>query len=218
MSIHTADCVLAIVDFFKSQNVIANSDLLNPKKWKRVSKSGSAYAIRIFRNGDTKVQVESNDINILSIALVPNTVSVNSEFKDFPYSKVLSHATIYSKGEIRDWEVSSLEEDIEDNDDLEPHTITKDSRIGILNSKEDNIQTIIVITKDTKYYSYDESMTSDGVVYFEVSTGMSYAPAQEPVDLLETGFENGGGTKLQHHKSLEQKAKDFKLGNFLVGM
>ncbi len=80
--LETSDCVQAIVDYFKGQNVSANSPLLDQKLWKRTSKTGSKDSIkREFENKKTgeKATVLSTETEILSINGVPNGTSNKSD-------------------------------------------------------------------------------------------------------------------------------------------
>jgi len=85
--IETADCVLAIIDYFKSKNTDTNSPLLNQKLWKRVSKTGSGNSIkREFENKKTgdKVYIISSETEILNV----NGQSIITKFDNFTKNEI----------------------------------------------------------------------------------------------------------------------------------
>lgn len=49
-AIRTADCVNAIVEYYKTKKIVPSSPLLIAKNWKRASKKGSGIIYREFRN------------------------------------------------------------------------------------------------------------------------------------------------------------------------
>ena len=132
------------------------------------------------------------------------------EFKDFPFVKIFKYGTIYSKCKIY-----GITEETEEE---ESTPISINTRIGVLNSEEDDIETIIIITKDTEFYSWNGSLTCDNIVDFKLDDNVYYCPAQEPVDSLEHDFQNGGGCRLENANELQKISKKFKLDHFLISV
>lgn len=145
------------------------------------------------------------------------TFSDFNDFSDFPYAKKFDRATVYSKNEFYKREFRDLSEDIED-DELEKFDIDKDTRIGILSAYEDDVDTIVIFTKDSYFYGHEDSMTTDDINIFELEDGIHYVPAQEPVDLIESDYENGGGSELEHKVKLKSITKKYKLDHFLISV
>lgn len=137
--------------------------------------------------------------------------------KDFPFVYTFDYATIYSKSKINDRRFSDETEEIE-NDDYDSSGLSEGTRIGILNPMENDIETLIVITTDTVFYSNNGDMTNDGISYFELAKGVHYVPAQEPVDLLEWDFCNGGGCEIEEADKMRKVAKKYKLNHFLISV
>lgn len=145
------------------------------------------------------------------------TFSDFNDFSDFPHVKKFDRATVYSKTKFFKWEFRDLSEDIEDGE-LEKFDIYKDTRIGILSEDEDDVDTIVIFTKDSHFYGHENSMTTDSVNIFELEDNVHYVPAQEPVDLIESGYENGGGSELEHKDRLKSIVKKYKLDHFLISV
>ncbi len=139
------------------------------------------------------------------------------DFSAFPYVKEFDRATIYSKSKFSKWEFRDLAEDIEE-DELEKFDMYKDTRIGILSDKKDDVRTILIFKKDSCFYGHEDSMTTDCINIFELEDNVHYVPAQEPVDLIESGYKSGGGSKLKHADELKKLVKQYKLDHFLIGV
>lgn len=141
----------------------------------------------------------------------------DGEFSEFPYVKKFKCAIVYSKEEFMEHEFGDESEEIED-DELGKFDIYKDTRIGILSVYEDDLETVIVFTDDSFFYGYEDNMTTDSVNYFEMEPDVHYVPAQEPVDLMDTGYENGGGMPLEHKDELKKLAQKYNLDHFLISV
>ena len=139
-------------------------------------------------------------------------------FNEYPFVTEFDFATVYSKSKLGKWEVEELSSNkyLPEN----KYQVTKSERIGVLSDEDDNsADVIIVATKNMNYYISDgPKMISDDSIYFEVSKGLGYCPSSEPVDLLETGYENGGGSRLENHLKLKEFVKKFELDYFLLGV
>lgn len=68
--IRTADCVKAIVEYYKTKKIVPSSPLLIAKNWKRASKKGSGVIYREFRNAELGiiVTVVANSYQIIKIS------------------------------------------------------------------------------------------------------------------------------------------------------
>lgn len=60
--------------------------------------------------------------------------------------------------------------------------LEKDTRIGVVSGDHDSIDMLILITKDTKYYSPSGDMTDDSYVSIKLEGG-KYLDFNEPIDL-----------------------------------
>lgn len=175
-----------------------------------------------------------------------NYVSEEDEFDEFPYSKEYDYAAIYSKTDfirggtsgsvypLRTIKYGNFDPFDEEEPDLKnrgymteeqieefnTHPIKSGTRVGVLDYRETDIETLIVFTGDSIFYTLEtsDSMITDGTIIFVVGKNKVCSPAQEPVDLLESDFENGGGTRLENHRALRRLAQKFKLNHFLISV
>ena len=225
--ITTADCVNAIVDFYKFSQ---NSELTNPKNWKRLSKSGSGIFIRMFQNRATNqlVEVEATESKILKVNDTFETQAsaksapapiVGFDLKtDFPIQEVFDCATVYLKEEPHFRPIADpITKDEMEDDGYERFKLKKGTRIGFGDENFDNgsfeFDGIIEVTKDTYYYSYEREMICDGIITFDLGNNMGYVPAQEPVDLMVTDYEN-----IENTKEVKKLVKLYKLDHLLLSM
>jgi len=83
MKVSTEDCVNAIIKHIKLSDISNDSPLLDPKQWKRLSKSGKGNSIvRVFRNKKTTdlINVTASEYEIISVDKPNSTVSNFNNF------------------------------------------------------------------------------------------------------------------------------------------
>jgi hypothetical protein len=161
---------------------------------------------------------------------ISNKVQKFEDFDDefiteFPFKKVFGCATIYRKKSFDDdfdgewWTDTSAKDEMKG---YNKYSLPKGERIAIGDQDWDNgdakISEIIVITKDTFYWNYDSGWISDGIITIEIDRHKGHVPAQEPVDLLETGYENGGGEEINNKKAIKKMVEKYKLDHVLMSM
>lgn len=237
MKVTTEDCVEAIVNYL----IEKEHNFSNAKDWKRISKSGTGdNIIRKFQNkvSNREIYVKSSDSEIFEVSdkefeMITNfkkfASSTSDLEKDFPYKEVFDYATVYLKekpsyGNLSD----NIDDDEMEEDGYQKFEIEKGTRIGFGeqdgtdNQGEYNddfvIKGIIEFTKKGYYYNYDEGFICDGIITFELEKGKGYVPAQEPVDLIENDYENGGGTEIENVSEIKKLVSLYKLKVLLVGV
>ena len=234
MKVTTEDCVNAIVEhLIKTEN-----NFTNIKDWKRISKKGTGdNIIRKFQNkvSNKEVYVRSNESEILEISSTEiteisdtkkvitsfNKFNTTNEFVDFPFVKVLKYATVYSKRDFysRDFDFNkNFKADMKQSH-YEKFSLPAGTRIGIVEPMNDDpemaLNIIIVVTEKMNYYSYDEGLTCDGIITFEVDDNVDYGPSQEPVDVIENDcFEDYFD---ENTKTMKKLSKKYKLNHLLCG-
>ena len=217
----TNDCIVEIMLKLADEENNNPSDWNDEKNWKRLYRKGSGEnIIRKFKNKVTnrEIYVKSNKYDIIEISdkefgvttKFEDFSALDNEFKDFPFSKKCEFATIYSKGKIEDWEINVKSPEGDD------YVTPKDTRIGIINSGDSYVETIIVVTKDMKRFSQDDDFTTDQVIYFEVEKGKYYVPAQEPIDLIENDCVDEYVE--DDAEDVEDEIKKYKLDHLLLSM
>jgi hypothetical protein len=60
-------------------------------------------------------------------------------------------------------------------------------------------------------------MICDSIITFIVGDNKGYVPSQEPVDLMETSYENGGGCEIGNVSEIRTLVKQYNLSNLLIG-
>lgn len=140
-------------------------------------------------------------------------------FNDFPYTEIFEFATVYRK-EKGYSSVKDFIDDIDEDDKNEGESYLSEGTIIAIGEQdwttdEVIINEIIVITKDTVSYG---DWTSDSKVIIQLEQNKGYVAAQEPVDLLETDYENGGGTEVPNKEEIENFVELYKLDHVLLTM
>jgi hypothetical protein len=236
MKVTTEDCVKAIVEHL----IQKEHNFTNAKDWKRISKTGTGdNIIRKFQNkvSNREIYVRSSDSEIFEVSdkefgmvtSFKKFSSLTSDLeKDFPYKEVFDCATVYLKEESSYGNLSDIIDENEmEEDGYEKFEIEKGTRIGFGeqdgtdNQGEYNddfvIKGIIEFTKNGYYYNYDEGFICDGIITFELEKGKGYVPSQEPVDLIETDYCNGGGEKINNKSKIKKHVGLYKLNVLLAG-
>ena len=232
MKITTEDCVNAIVGYYDELGIETDS-----KDWKRISKKGTGdNIVRKFQNKQTdeEVYVRANTEEILEVSdeEIGNVIKKFDNFKsskstdanefvDYPFVKVGKYATVYSKNEFSKWEFRPSDDLKEEQDEegYEEFTLPAGTRIGIVEPtyNHDQIDIIMVVTKKMKYYSYDSSLTCDGIITFEIDDNVGYVPSQEPVDVMEDGDDYFDQAFDDNSENMKKLAGKFKLNHLLSG-
>lgn len=225
--IKTEDCIVAIVKYYA--NIVGGDfyhlgALQNGSNWKRRAKYGSKTGTitREFENIQTgdKVYVYSTEDTILEIK--PMEISKPSENEpypeiaaDFKFKVVCDFGVIYTNSKydkVDDGDIFT-EQEMKD-DGYHKYTLKKGTRIGWFEPGEANLDGVLVATSDMNFYNYDDSMTCDGIITFEVSKNKGFVPAQEPSDCIE----NDDWEDLDHVTKLKGFVKKYKLNHLLLSM
>ena len=237
MKVTTEDCIKLIVEHL----IEKEHNFTNAKDWKRISKSGTGdNIIRKFQNkvSNREIYVRASESEIFEVSdkefgMVTNFKkfsSLTSDLeKDFPYKEVFDYATVYLKEKPSYGDLSgSIDDDEMKEDGYEKFEIEKGTRIGFGeqdgtdNQGEYNddfvIKGVIDFTKKGYYYNYEERFICDGIITFEVEKGKGYVPSQEPVDLIETDYDNGGGEKINNKSKIKKLVGLYKLNVLLIGV
>jgi len=231
MKVTTENCVESIVNYL----IEKEHNFSNAKDWKRISKTGTGDNIlRKFKNNvsNREIYVRASDSEIFEVSdkefgMVTNfkkfASSTSDLEKDFPYKEVFNYATVYLKKKPSYGNLShTIDEDEMEDDEYEKFEISKGTRIGFgeqnWNNDDFEIEGVIEYTKDGYYYNYDEGFICDGIITFELEKGVGYVPAQEPVDLIETEYENGGGSEINNKSSIKKLVGSYKLNVLLSGV
>ena len=231
MKVTTEDCVKAIVEHL----IEKEHNFTNTKDWKRISKSGTGdNIIRKFQNkvSNREIYVRASDSEIFEVSnkefgIIKNFNSFISSTSDlekyFPYKEVFDYATVYLKNKPYYGVLShSIDDDEMEEDRYEKFKIGNGTRIGFgeqnWDTEDFEIIGVIEYTKNGYYYSYDKGFICDGIITFELEKGVGYVPSQEPVDLIETGYENGGGCEINNKSEIKNLVKLHKLNVLLTGV
>lgn len=194
----------------------------------KLMKEDSMDMITRIMNGDMsrcgKGDEDENNINDNNNGNNNGNEDTNVLENDFPYKKVFDFATVWLRKKPRYGDIGhSIDHDELTNEDgYEKFDISKGTMVGFGEQNWDNgdmeIQGIIEYTKNGYYYNYDEGFISDGIITFELENGVGYVPSEEPVNLLETSYQNGGGTEINNISDTKKLVKLYNLSVLLTGV